>query len=344
MMARKLSLALSLAVVLAVGFNLRAYAETPSEALQGEWMDVNMMATHVLYMKLGGNMNSFNIPSSDYGGTVGYIGIYGNKFEIFEGKLGISVEHREYTFKADAQNINLTTEFGDKSALRYILENKGETVLLKIRNRSGGTTTYRQISSPKTVAAAKAKEEAEAKAKAEAQAKAEAEAKAKALEAERAEAETRKAAKETLTQPQRIDSLLAKKQIVEARGIVDEILKQQPDNIVGLMLLGRIHTSMSNLESAMEVYKRVGYINPNYAPAIYERGNIFLMQQNFDGAKAFFEKTLRLDPRYALAELGLAKLAKVQKNQAGYQRHLQNANKLEPGNKEIQEEMKKSGQ
>jgi tetratricopeptide (TPR) repeat protein len=127
----------------------------------------------------------------------------------------------------------------------------------------------------------------------------------------------------------------------EAMGIANEILSKQPENLEGLMLKGRVTAAMRNFEDAMETYKKVGYINPNYAPAIYERGNIFLMQQNFDGAKAFFERTLKLDPRYALAELGLAKLAKAQKNPAEYQKHLQNANKLDPNNREILDEMKR---
>ncbi len=127
----------------------------------------------------------------------------------------------------------------------------------------------------------------------------------------------------------------------EAVGIANEILAKQPDNIEGLMLSGRIKVASRNLEDAMEIFKQVGYKDPNYAPAIYERGNIFLMQQNYDGAKAFFERALKLDSKFALAELGLAKLAKAQKNQAEYQKHLQSAGKLDPGNKEIQDEMKR---
>jgi tetratricopeptide (TPR) repeat protein len=127
----------------------------------------------------------------------------------------------------------------------------------------------------------------------------------------------------------------------EAVSIANEILSKQPESIEGLMLSGRVKVAARNFEDAMEIFKKVGYINPNYAPAVYERGNIFLMQQNYEGAKAFFERALKLEPRYALAELGLAKLAKAQKNQAEYQRHLQNANKLDPVNREIQEEMKR---
>jgi tetratricopeptide (TPR) repeat protein len=127
----------------------------------------------------------------------------------------------------------------------------------------------------------------------------------------------------------------------EAVGIANEILAKQPESIDGLMLTGKIKVASRNFEDAMETFKKVGYINPNYAPALYERGNIFLMQQNYDGAKAFFERVLKLDPKYALAELGLAKLAKAQKKTDEYQRHLQAAAKLDPGNKEIQDELKR---
>ena len=136
-------------------------------------------------------------------------------------------------------------------------------------------------------------------------------------------------------------ALVALNRNSEAVGIANEILSKQPESIEGLMLSGRIKVASRNFEDAMETFKKVGYINPNYAPALYERGNIFLMQQNYEGAKAFFERALKLDPRYAMPELGLARLAKAQKNTAEYQKHLQNASKIDPGNKEIQDEMKR---
>jgi len=125
----------------------------------------------------------------------------------------------------------------------------------------------------------------------------------------------------------------------EAQNMAKKILSTQPESIEGLMLYGRLMVASRNFEGAMEIFKRVSSINPNYAPVLYERGNIFLMQQNYEGAKAFFERTLKLDPRYAMAELGLARLARAQRNQREYQIHLQNANRLEPGNKEIQMEL-----
>jgi tetratricopeptide (TPR) repeat protein len=127
----------------------------------------------------------------------------------------------------------------------------------------------------------------------------------------------------------------------EAMGIANEVLAKQPENIEALMLSGRVKAALKNYEDAMETYKKVGYINPNYAPALYERAKIFLLQQNYDWAKTFFDRALKLDPRYALAELGMAQVAKAQKNQTEYQNHLQRAAKLDPNNKEIQDELKR---
>jgi Tfp pilus assembly protein PilF len=71
---------------------------------------------------------------------------------------------------------------------------------------------------------------------------------------------------------------------------------------------------------------------------MYERAEVYLNQSKLPWAKTFYERALKADPNYALAELGLAKLAKVQKNMADYQLHLDKALKMDPTNKEIQEE------
>jgi tetratricopeptide (TPR) repeat protein len=134
-------------------------------------------------------------------------------------------------------------------------------------------------------------------------------------------------------------ALIAMNRNSEALGIANEVLAKQPENVEALMLSGRVKAAMRNYEDAMETYKKVGYINPNYAPALYERANVFLLQQNYDGAKAFYDRALKLDPKYALAELGLARVARAQRNQAEYQNRLQRAHKLDPGNREIQAEM-----
>jgi len=127
----------------------------------------------------------------------------------------------------------------------------------------------------------------------------------------------------------------------EAMGIVNEVLARQRENVEALMLRGRIQTAMRNFEDAMETYKNVGYINPNHAPALYERANIFLIQQRFAEAKSFYERALRIDNKYALAEMGLARVAKAQRDEKEYNNRMERARRLDPNNREIQEETRR---
>jgi len=127
----------------------------------------------------------------------------------------------------------------------------------------------------------------------------------------------------------------------EAMNIVNEVLRLQRENIDALMLRGRIQTSQRNFEDAIETFKNVGYINPNHAPALYERANVLFMQQKFPEAKSFYERALRIDNKYALAELGLARVAKAQRNEQEYNSRMNRARTLDPNNREVQEEMRR---
>jgi len=138
-------------------------------------------------------------------------------------------------------------------------------------------------------------------------------------------------------------ALVAINNTSQAIGISNEVLAKQPENIEAVMLSGRIKMAQRNYEDAMETFKKAGYINPNYAPALYERAQIFLIQQNYDWAKTFYERALKLDPKYALAELGMARVAKAQKNESEYRKRLDRARTLDPGNKDIQDELKRAG-
>ncbi len=126
----------------------------------------------------------------------------------------------------------------------------------------------------------------------------------------------------------------------EAMGITNEVLAKQPDNVEAIMQSGRVKMAMRNYQDAMETFKKVSYINSKYAPALYERANIYYFQQRYDLAKSFYEKALKIDSKYAMAELGLAKVAKSQRNNAAYKTHLDRAKALDPNNSEILKELK----
>ncbi|HUI93810.1 MAG TPA: tetratricopeptide repeat protein [Chitinivibrionales bacterium] len=126
----------------------------------------------------------------------------------------------------------------------------------------------------------------------------------------------------------------------EAEDVIEDIKATDPENIEALMVLARALRCEKKLDQSVETYKEISYINPNYAPALYERADVHLQQNKPQWAKTFFERALRADPNYALGYLGLARLAKMQKNNALYLQNLDKAIQLDPNNAEIKEEAK----
>ena len=128
----------------------------------------------------------------------------------------------------------------------------------------------------------------------------------------------------------------------EAEDMIENIKATDPENIDALMILGDVQSKQKKLDAAVETYKEISYINPNYAPALYQRAEAHMAQNKYQWAKAFYERALRADPQFALAELGLAKVAKIQKNQGVYMEHLEKAMKLDSNNDRIKEEYQKT--
>ncbi|MBN1306516.1 MAG: tetratricopeptide repeat protein [Chitinispirillaceae bacterium] len=134
--------------------------------------------------------------------------------------------------------------------------------------------------------------------------------------------------------------LIEQKRYDEAKFFTDEIIKSDPMNLEGLMLSGRILAFQKKYEDAVETFKMVAYVNENFAPAYYERGEIYRKQNLFDRAESFYEKALEVDPKFGLAELGLARIYKAQNKHAEYTGHLKKAKSLDPENREIMIEVK----
>ncbi|MBN1980103.1 MAG: tetratricopeptide repeat protein [Chitinivibrionales bacterium] len=130
--------------------------------------------------------------------------------------------------------------------------------------------------------------------------------------------------------------------VKEAEGVIEDIKATNPENLNALMLLGKIFKSRKKYDEALEVYKEVIYIDANYAPALYERAEIYMLEDKPQWAERFYDRALRADPNYGLAELGKARLAKSRKDDAGYVEHLRNAVKLDPNNPEIKAEAEKA--
>ncbi|MBN1980950.1 MAG: tetratricopeptide repeat protein [Chitinivibrionales bacterium] len=127
-------------------------------------------------------------------------------------------------------------------------------------------------------------------------------------------------------------SLIARQKFEDAQKLVVDIKASEPTNIEGLMLYASVQKAHKQLEDAIETYKDISYIKENYIPALYGRGDIYLLMEKYDRAKQFFEKVLKIDPKHALSEYGLSLAAKGLKDSAAYKEHLAKAKALDPKN------------
>jgi tetratricopeptide (TPR) repeat protein len=125
----------------------------------------------------------------------------------------------------------------------------------------------------------------------------------------------------------------------DAENAVKDIRATEPENLTALMLMGKIQGIQGKWDDALETYKEISYIDPNFAPALYERAEIHLNQSKLQWAKTFYERTLKADPKSVLAVIGLAKVARVERNKNDYIKFIQNAQKMDPNNKALLDEM-----
>ncbi len=136
------------------------------------------------------------------------------------------------------------------------------------------------------------------------------------------------------------DALIGMGKYSDAAKAIEEIKTSEPENLDAHMMLGKIKVVQKKYDEAIETYKEVLYINQNYAPALCERANVYMLQNKLEWAKTFYERTLKADPRNAIAHLGLAKIAKKNNDYASYTDHLERAKKLDPTNKDVMDELR----
>jgi tetratricopeptide (TPR) repeat protein len=135
-------------------------------------------------------------------------------------------------------------------------------------------------------------------------------------------------------------TLLAAGKNSDALKIAQQIKAQDPENIAAHMMIGKIKVAQKKYNDAIETYKEILYMDQNYAPALYERANVYLLQGKHQWAKTFYDRALKADPKSGLVYLGLARLAKEKKDYATYQSMLEKARRLDPQNREIQAELR----
>jgi tetratricopeptide (TPR) repeat protein len=135
------------------------------------------------------------------------------------------------------------------------------------------------------------------------------------------------------------NALLKAERFADAENAIEDIKATNPEDLDANMLLGEIKVAQKKYDDAIETYKEVLYIKADYAPALYARAEVYMMQSKIQWAKTFYERAIKADVNFGLAELGLAKIAKIQKDMTAYQNHLTRAQKLSPNDPLIQQEI-----
>jgi tetratricopeptide (TPR) repeat protein len=135
-------------------------------------------------------------------------------------------------------------------------------------------------------------------------------------------------------------ALLASGKTSDALKVAEQVKAKEPENIEAHMMIGQIKVAQKKYNDAIETYKEILYMDQNYAPALCERANVYLLQGKLQWAQTFFDRALKSDPNNALVYLGLARLAKEKKDFATYSEMLDKARQIAPQNREIQAEMR----
>jgi len=82
--------------------------------------------------------------------------------------------------------------------------------------------------------------------------------------------------------------------------------EMQPNNPIILRNLGDVYRQWGDNEEAINYYHAAIKINPDFAPAHYELGNLFLKNGMFDQAEWRINRALQLQPRFDKALLARA--------------------------------------
>ncbi|TMA04544.1 MAG: tetratricopeptide repeat protein, partial [Deltaproteobacteria bacterium] len=89
-----------------------------------------------------------------------------------------------------------------------------------------------------------------------------------------------------------------------ARKEIDQILKSEPKNPIGPILLGELHFFSGKYQEAETILSQAPAINSSSAEPHYFLGRIAASRSQTDQALDHYQKSLLLSPRYLPARLG----------------------------------------
>ncbi|MDR1625456.1 MAG: tetratricopeptide repeat protein [Spirochaetia bacterium] len=125
------------------------------------------------------------------------------------------------------------------------------------------------------------------------------------MQAVRALEEARKRNPDSLeTKQLLVDVLLIAQELEEARLVVDDILREDPDNRNALYSLALIESAQGNASAQREILQRLLAINPADDRAQAALGEIFLRERKYADAEKLFAQSLEGNPQNLVALIG----------------------------------------
>jgi tetratricopeptide (TPR) repeat protein len=92
----------------------------------------------------------------------------------------------------------------------------------------------------------------------------------------------------------------------EAESLYRQVVRDHPDNVDALRMLGRLALSAGRSADAERLFRRVVKLAPDFAGAVADLGRVLKEQNRFEEAIECFEKVLELEPENPQAHFQLA--------------------------------------
>lgn len=114
----------------------------------------------------------------------------------------------------------------------------------------------------------------------------------------------------------------------KAEEILNQLLEVEPDNVKYLNKLGVAYILKKQLFEAENQFRRVLEINPDYAPAIVNLGNLCQEVEDYDNAMMYYEEASRKDPDYPMSYYNMAIVLKKKNEYYAYSKQMKKYKRL----------------
>lgn len=111
----------------------------------------------------------------------------------------------------------------------------------------------------------------------------------------------------------RINKLLAEGKVEEADAAMEEYRATMTRNPDALYMMASLEVMKGNKDRAINYYKRTIEAAPDYEPALFDLGDIYLERQEIAEARIYFDMLLKKNPDHSSGKLAMAQITLYEK-------------------------------